>query len=276
MDNKFSVLMTVYKMEKPEYLNQSLSSIEEQTLLPQEIVLVEDGPLTDELERVIEIHKRQFKNKFKIIKSNVNRGRGLASRLGLKYISTDWVARVDSDDICYKNRFKLQLEALEKNHNIKMIGGQITEFQDMPQNITGKREVPLSFKEIEKFARYRSPINNPTLMFNKKALDLIGGYPMLNVLEDYDLCIRFLVNNLEIINLPYNLVNMRVNKQMYKRRGGVKYLCQYILMKWKWYKMGIGNIKSLVLSDVLMTGNIILPVNIRRLVYSLFLRKRQK
>lgn len=277
MKNKlpqFSVLMTVYNKEQAEYLDSALNSIEKQTVSPKEIVLVEDGILNRKLEKIIELHVNKSKSTYKIIKSNNNRGRGLASQLGLDHISTDWVARVDSDDVCYRDRFKLQLEAISNSPDVKMVGGQITEFQGNPKNITGKRLVPLNFDKIKKFSKYRSPINNPTIMFSKRALDTIGGYPALNVMEDYDLCIKFLINDFKVINLPDYLVNMRVNNQMYKRRGGLQYLLQYTFLKWKWYKMGVGTITSVIFSVILMASNVILPVSIRKLVYSSLLREK--
>ena len=124
----FSVLMSVYKNEKADYLNIALNSIENQTVKPSEIILVEDGPISNSLKKVILKHKQNFGTGFKIIKSPENIGLGAALRLGTKYVSTNWIARMDSDDYSVENRFELQLELIAKNSQLAVIGGQVSEF----------------------------------------------------------------------------------------------------------------------------------------------------
>ena len=270
---RFSVLITVYKLEKPEFLDASLESVEKQTVLPSEIVLVEDGTLTKDLYNIIKKHSNLFSGVFKVIKLNENCGRGIASAIGLKYVSNNWVARVDSDDINCTNRFELQLDAILCDPEVSMISGQINEFEISPSNIVGKRKVPLAYSEIKKFVRYRSPINNPSVMFKKNDVNRVGGYPHLNVMEDYDLCIKFIVNNLKIINLGNVLVNMRVSTDMYSRRSGLKYVFQYTKLKNKWRKMGIGNWGTMVISDIAMLLNNLIPSSLRETIYKNILHK---
>ena len=168
--SKFSVLMTVYKKEKAEYLDRALESLENQTVLPTQIVIVKDGPLNESLEDVIKIHAKKFRNIYTVISLKQNHGRGYASKIGIKHISNEWFARMDSDDISTKDRFKLQISAIDKYTKtypkLAVVGGQISEFMNDEKNIVGYRRVPLTPNEIEKFAAYRSPINNPTVMIN--------------------------------------------------------------------------------------------------------------
>lgn len=275
----YSILMTVYKKEKPENLEKSLSSLENQTLLPNEIVIVEDGQLGKALDNVIKRHKLLLRNIYKIIILKENHGRGYASRIGIKYISNNWFARMDSDDISCKDRFRLQIEAVnryrKKYPRLAVVGGQVSEFVDVEYSIVGYRKVPLEPKKIKKFAAYRSPINNPTVMINKSALLDIGSYSNLNVLEDYDLWIRFMSANYVLVNIPNVLVNMRVNNNMYRRRGGVKYLYTYIKQKNIWKCQGIGSNWTVILSSLAMFGSSLFPVSIRKALYQKILHKRR-
>ena len=144
----FSVLTSIYIKEKPDYFDQSLKSIEQQTILPNEIVLVEDGPLTSELYEVIKRHQVIWKNKLKIIKRAQNGGLGSALRIGTKYISTDWIARMDTDDISVPNRFETQLKEIVNHPNYAVIGGQIDEFTGTPDNKDFSHKVPLKREDI--------------------------------------------------------------------------------------------------------------------------------
>lgn len=275
--SKFSVLMTIYKKEKAEYFDRALESLENQTVLPTQIVIVKDGPLNESLEDVIKIHAKKFRNIYTVISLKQNHGRGYASKIGIKHISNKWFARMDSDDISTKDRFKLQISAIDKYTKtypkLAVVGGQISEFMNDEKNIVGYRRVPLTPNEIEKFAAYRSPINNPTVMINKKALLEIGNYSELNVLEDYDLWVRFLSSNYTLVNISDTLVNMRVGNGMYKRRGGIRYLEAYVKQKIAWKKQGIGSNKTVILSSIAMMGSIIFPTSLRKLLYQGILHK---
>jgi glycosyltransferase involved in cell wall biosynthesis len=271
---KFSVLMTVYKKEKSENLDAALGSIENQSVVPNEIVLVEDGPIGKKLEDVVRYHQSNFVNDFKVVKLIQNSGRGVASRKGISFVSNDWIARADSDDISKNDRFELQLKAILKDSSLKMVGGQVQEFLDGDINkIIGERNVPLQYETIRDYAKYRSPINNPSIMFKKSALADVGGYPLLNVMEDYDLCVKFIIAGFKIINLPKVLVNMRVSRDLYNRRGGIKYLFQYIKLKIYWKKQGVGNTESVLLSSISMTFSVILPAKLREGIYRKILHR---
>lgn len=205
--------------EKPKYLDEALTSIENQTVVPSEIVLVEDGPLSTELQKVIDIHRRKFTNTFKVIKSIYNQGLGQSLRLGTQFVSTDWIARMDSDDISVPDRFEIQLKEINKHPELALIGGQVQEFANSTLNIVGYRRVPTSESLLRQFIKWRSPFNHPTVMIKKKALQQVGGYVSYGNLEDYYLWARIIVNNYHIANVDQVLVKMRVDEGMYQRRG---------------------------------------------------------
>ena len=128
----FSVLMSVYEKETPEYLQAALDSIlVNQTIMPTEVVVVEDGPLNDGLYDILE----EFRKKFPCLKTvplRKNVGLGDALNEGLKHCSYEWVARMDSDDIAVDTRFESQLTFIKHNPDIDLLGGNITEFLNSP------------------------------------------------------------------------------------------------------------------------------------------------
>lgn len=269
----FSVLMTVYDKEQPAFLDRSLQSVEEQTVSPDQIVVVTDGPLTPELDRVLDRHQDMVGDKFRVVRLPKNIGRGRASQAGIDVITTEWIARMDSDDVCLSDRFEKQIEAIIAHPQVAVVGGYVLEFAEDEDNIVGKRKVPLTNDDIRDYAKYRNPINNPAVMFKRELLPAIGGYPAMNILEDYDLWVRFIANGYELMNLPEYLVKMRVGSGMYSRRGGMDFLKTYIKMKRKWRQMGVGDRKSELTSNVMMTVNTLLPDQVRKFVYQKILHK---
>lgn len=269
----FSVLMSVYKNEKSTYLNASLKSIENQTVVPDEIILVEDGPLTKELYEVIDTHRNMFGKGFKVVVLNKNQGLGNALRIGTKYVSTKWIARMDTDDIAVPNRFELQVKEIEKNPQLAVIGGQVDEFEGSIDNIVGKRTVPCSQVDIYKFIKWRSPFNHPTVMINKTMLEKVGGYENKGKLEDYFLWAKIIAKGYAVRNLPQVLVHMRVDSGMYDRRGELKNLKPILELRNFLNRNHLINPFEKYLGDLLMLSNIIVPSSFRKIVYSNFLHK---
>ena len=201
----FSVLMSVYKKEKSEFLDESLKSIESQTIMPNQIVLVEDGPLTLELYKVIKRHKLMYDGLYDIVRGKQNQGLGLALRLGTNKVNGEWIARMDSDDIAVPNRFELQLREIIANPNLSLLGGQVDEFETSIENVVGHRDVPLYEKKIRQFLKWRNPFNHPTVMikkiFYKVLVDMIAkgnlriifcGLRLFQMEMYLKICLRFL------------------------------------------------------------------------------------
>lgn len=219
----FSVLMSVYRNDNPEYFSRALKSISsDQTVQPSEIVLVVDGSVPNLLEDEIKkIEREQTILTVHWLPENV--GLGLALQKGLAYTTNDIVARMDSDDIAEPDRFEKQLKYLYQNPDIDIVGGQISEFIDEPTNIIAKRDVPLSHISICKYLKSRCPFNHMTVMFHKRAVMSVGNYLPWHFNEDYYLWIRMAEARCRFANLPDTLVNVRVGSDMYRRRGGCKY-----------------------------------------------------
>ena len=216
---QFSVLMSLYAKERPEFLRQSLDSVFNQTLPPDEVILVEDGPLTQELYSILDYFE---KNNYKIkrIKLPVNVGLGRALNEGLKYCSYDLIARMDTDDICKEHRFETQVGVFKNNTEIQVVSSWIDEFSGTIGHLIGTRRLPEFPFEIFEYGKKRCPINHPAVMFKRSAVTLAGGYRHFPLMEDYYLWVRLLLNGAKFYNVQESLLYFRTSDDMYKRRGG--------------------------------------------------------
>lgn len=216
---KYSVLMSLYKKEKPEYLRLAVDSMLNQTIKPDEIVLVEDGPLTDELYAVLD----EYGDKLTRVRNEKNLGLGLALNVGLKACRNELVARMDTDDISKPERCEKQLRYFEQHPETDIVGGDIAEFIGDESNIVGKRMVPQTNAEIREYMKKRCAFNHMSVMYKKTAVEAAGGYQDWFWNEDYYLWIRMWLNGAAFGNTGTVLVNVRTGEEMYQRRGGKKY-----------------------------------------------------
>lgn len=269
----FSVLMSVYKKEEPAFLDKALESIENQTRQPDQIVLVEDGPVTIELNDVIKKHSNEFSSKYDVVKLPYNRGLGLALQTGVKHCRNEWIARMDSDDISVTNRFELQLKEVIKNPQLAVVGGQIDEFSGDLDRIVGKRNVPLSNDEIRRFIKWRNPFNHPTVMMNKNAVTRVGSYQANGKIEDYFLWVKLVIANYPVKNLPDILVHMRVDTGMYERRGNFQNIKQVFELRKLLRKSHLINIRDQYIGDGIMMVNSLLSPKLREYIYKKSLHK---
>lgn len=219
----FSVAMSVYKSDNPDFFDRALSSItDEQTIIPNEIVLVVDGSVNDEINAVIDKYEGKYEI-FKVIRLEQNGGLGNALKIAVENSGNELIARMDSDDVSVSTRFEEQLKYFAMNPEIDIVGGDITEFIGEENNIVGKRSVPLSNESIREYMKTRCAMNHVSVMYKKKAVESAGGYQDWFWNEDYYLWIRMWLNGAVFANTGRVLVNVRVGKEMYQRRGGSKY-----------------------------------------------------
>lgn len=211
----FCLLTSVYASNTPEEVRDCFRSISLQTVLPTEVVVIIDGPISQDL--ISEINF--WENKVNIVKHAlpVNKGLANALNIGLSICKYDYVARIDIDDICIFNRFELQLDYLKHNKFVDILGGQIEKFDDNGRKRT--RFLPLNHNSIVNYCKYRNPINHPSVFFKKDAIHSIGGYPSVRFGQDYLLWIEAIRCGLTLANLSDVIVLMRVGNGFYKRRG---------------------------------------------------------
>lgn len=218
----FSVIISVYKNDNPAFVRSALESItRKQTLKPAEVVLVVDGPIPDEL--VLVIKEYEYDEIFQVIWLQENKGLGNALRLGVETAKYDIIARMDSDDIAAPDRFEKQIAYMEAHPDCDVLGGQITEFVDDESNIVGKRVVPCKHEDIVMWLKGRCPFNHVSVTMLRSRVLAIGNYMDWHFNEDYYLWIRMAEVNYKFANLSDTLVNVRVGKDMYARRGGWRY-----------------------------------------------------
>ena len=167
MAEKFSVLMSLYIKEKPEHLRACMESILSQTVMPDEIVIVKDGPVTEELDAVLNEYVCKNPSLYTIVPLEINRGLGLALAEGILHCKHELVARMDTDDICRKDRFELQLAEFQKNSQLDVCGSHIVEFEGDVSNIVAQRTVPLTDEDIKKYQKRRDGVNHVTVMFKR-------------------------------------------------------------------------------------------------------------
>lgn len=219
----FSVAMSVYKSDNPDFFDRALSSItDEQTIIPNEIVLVVDGPVSNEINNVINKYEKKYEI-FNVIRLEQNGGLGNALKIAVKNATHELIARMDSDDVSVSTRFEEQLKYFEINPGIDIVGGDITEFIGEENNIVGKRSVPVSNDSIREYMKTRCAMNHVSVMYKKKSVESAGGYQDWFWNEDYYLWIRMWLNGAVFANTGSVLVNVRVGEEMYQRRGGSKY-----------------------------------------------------
>lgn len=272
---QFSVLMAVYKKEKPSYLEESLASIFFQTLSADEVILIKDGPLTEDLENVI--------NKFqvtqptlKIIQLNQNQGLGNALNVGMKHCSYDYIARMDSDDICFPNRFELQIAYIENHPDIDVVGSWTQEFYEKRQGtkvITSLKKFPHKAWDNFKYCTKRCPVEHPAVIFKKVSVLEAGGYQHCYLFEDYHLWARMFVDGAKFYNLQEPLLYFRTSRESYSRRGGIKYAKnEYNVLK-QFKQIGFLSKYEFIYAVITRFPVRIIPNFIRTYIYKIFLRK---
>lgn len=267
---RISALMTVYSGEQPEFLRLSLESVAAQTLLPDEFVIVKDGPLGEPLDQVI----ASFAHRLPIlcVELPVNVGRGAASAIGVQRCSGDVIARIDSDDLCLPFRFELEHKYLVQHPGVDVVGGALAEFAENPEEICCVRRLPAGGPELLRFARFRSPINNPSAMFRRAAALEAGNFHDLRDLEDYHLWGRMLVRGSQFHNLQETLVLARAGQNMFRRRGGREYFKNDFALQCALLKIGLISVPVFLFKIISNSLVRISPSPVRSFIYRQFLR----
>ncbi len=272
MKEKFSVLMSVYHKDDPTYLDTALNSLTEQTAVPDEIVLVKDGPVSQQLEGVIDAFHKKFSN-LKIVALEKNSGLGNALNQGLKHCSHELVARMDSDDISKPHRFEKQLHIFETNKFIDVVSSWIDEFIDIKENTVSTRKIPETTEEIACYAKSRCPVNHPSVMFRKSAVLSAGNYQPFPLFEDYYLWARMLLNNAKFYNIQESLLWFRTTSDTYKRRGGLKHAIDEIQFQKFLLKSNFINIPTFFENIAIRFCVRIMPNGLRAFIYKKILRR---
>lgn len=260
--------MSLYAKEKPDFLRQCLESLVGQTYPADEIVLVFDGPLSEALEQGVEEFKSLLP--LQIVALPHNLGLGKALNEGIKHCRNEWIFRMDTDDICYPQRFAKQVEYIEKNPDVVLFSTQIVEFDHDPAQPLSIRQVPVDYADIIKFNKIRSPFNHMTVAYRKSVLEEVGAYQHHLFLEDYNLWNRIIATGKKVGNLPDVLLYARTagNAMVGRRRGLI-----YAQSEWKLYqlkrRLNIQGPFSGFITFLLRTIPRLLPVSLLKVLYKL-------
>lgn len=270
---KFSVLMSVYKKEKPEYCRACFDSLLNQTVLADEWIIVEDGPLTDELYEVLNEYEQRFPNLIVRVPLPQNVGLGMALREGILHCSNELIARMDTDDISREDRFEKQLLEFENNKELDVCGSHIKEFYDSIDNITATRKVPITDKDIKAYQKRRDGVNHVTVMFKKSAVLKAGNYQHALLMEDSLLWVNMILTGASFVNIDDSLVYVRTGKDMYARRGGFSYFKKYLEGRKKIYETGYISWFDYIYTLLVQLVVALMPNQIRKILFEKLLRK---
>ena len=214
----FSVLLSVYAKENPFYFDDSMQSIIDQTLLPDEVVLVKDGKLTKDLDKIVKKWQEILGSKLKVVELSKNLGLATALNIGLNECTFELVARMDTDDISLPSRFEKQISFFENYDDISCASGLVEEYDEHMEQSLNIRELPEGHSDIRKFCQRRNPISHPVAMFKKKDVLSVGGYPDVYP-EDYYLWLKMIQAGYKLANIQEVLLKMRTGRSFIGRRG---------------------------------------------------------
>ncbi|MGI9821637.1 glycosyltransferase [Agromyces sp. Marseille-Q5079] len=219
MGEPFALLMPVYRGDDAAHFTKAFaSSVMQQTRRPDQVVLVQDGPVDDELAAAIEaaIAGCPVPAVHHVIAENVGLTRALTEGLALS--EHDIVARMDADDVSLPERFARQVPLVEGG--LDLVGTGMLEFLDDDGSIVGKRVPRTDAADIVAYARFHDPFSHPTVVYRRSAVDRVGGYQAMGLMEDYWLFARMIAGGAKVGNLAEPLVMYRVGAGAYARRGG--------------------------------------------------------
>ena len=274
LEKSYSVLMSVYIKEDPDYLDNSIQSMMNQTIRPEDFVIVKDGPLTPELDAVINKYVELFPRVFQIVSLEQNRGLGPALAVGIQKAKYELVARMDSDDISAPTRCEKELKVFEKCPELGIVGTWEAEFIETPDNTVSIHKVPGNNSRIYRFMKRRCAILHPTVMYKKSAVILSGNYHSVHLYEDYDLFARMVFEHkIKSYNIQKPLYYIRIGEDFYKRRGGLKYAKTVLDFKFGMLKKGYMSFWDFIVSGIGQAVVCILPNGLRKSVYMKLLRK---
>lgn len=269
----FSVLMSLYEKEKPEYLGQCMKSILHQTVIPNQIVIVKDGPLTEELEAVLMSYVKRNPKLYTIVPLDTNQGLGLALAEGILHCRYDLVARMDTDDLSVKTRFECQLKEFQADPKLDICGSHIVEFEDSPKNIVSKRSVPLEDADIKGYQKRRDAFNHVTVMYRKSMVLKAGNYQSCLLMEDTLLWVHMIQAGAKCRNIDKSLVYVRVGEDMFRRRGGWSYLLKYREGRKKVRETGYISWYDYLITVGIQCIVVFIPANIRGIIFKKILHR---
>lgn len=262
----FSVLISIYYKENPLWFREALDSVFAQTILPDEIVLIKDGPLTSELDSIIDEYSKKY-NLFNIISNDINLGLGLSLQKGIIACKNNIIARMDTDDIMPNDRFEKQLSVIEKGYDVVSCWSLL--FSENVSNVIAIKKRPENHNDIVKLAKRRSPVSHAASMMKRDSVLKAGNYQHCYFYEDYYLWARMIMSGSKFYNIQEVLYYVRTNEDQMKRRGGIKYLINELKVFKQFYNIGFYSIKDLIINSIIRIFTRLTPKKIRSILFKL-------
>mgnify|MGYP000878671829 CR=1 FL=1 len=211
--------MSVYQSESPDNLSKAFTSIwTNQTVKPDQVVLVQDGPLPSELASEIGAWRKTLGDCLAVIEFSENRGLGAALNAGLSACRNELVARMDTDDIAFAERFAIQSDYLSFHPEVDVVGSFVEEMDESGIPL-GLRRMPVDHEAIRDHL-WASPIVHPTVMMRRSRVLSAGNYdPACRRRQDYELWFRCAENGLRFYNLPQPLLYYRFGAGTHKKQS---------------------------------------------------------
>lgn len=261
---QFSILMSLYYKENPVYLDISLNSIFSQTVMPDQVVLVLDGPIGEELYTVVEKFRKSYPS-LEIYPQPVNKGLSTALNVGLEKCRNEIVFRMDTDDICYPNRFERLLKEYEANPELEIVGSFATMIDENGKELK-MMMAPLSQEDIYNKI-WTSPFLHPTVSFRKSSILNVGSYNPNSGprQDDYELWFRCVEHGLKCRNIAEPLLYYRFFSDSINRNN--------VKVGWWRFKVGIKGAIKCNCSPIAYIGvayplvRSLMPKFIRKLMY---------
>ena len=263
---KYSFLMSVYYKDNPEYLCESIESMLAQTVFPDEIIVVKDGPLTDELDLILDDYKSRWNKLFTIVPLKENKGLGLALNAGIEVSRNELIARMDSDDISEKDRCRLQLNEFDKDPTLDIVGTSTCAFIGNPNDVISINHAPCTFDAIYQRGKRHAPFSHVTVMYRKSTLQKFGCYGSYRRAQDADLFGRMLFKGCNAKNIDIVLVKVRKDDLAVRKRSKIN--IQSILeIKKKQRKMGYISLADYMYLWIKYRGSLLVPNFIYQKIY---------
>jgi hypothetical protein len=273
MAEKFSLLMSVWRGDDPAFLDAAFrSAVHDQTRRPDDVVLVQDGPVPPPLETAIADLIGSSPVPTTLLALDANVGLGVALDQGMSQCAHDIVARMDADDIALPHRFAVQVPLVEAG--VDLLGSSLLEFGDDPSDIVGRRVPPIDPESIARYARFHQPFNHPTVVYRRSAVEAAGGYRHLALMEDYLLFAKMIAQGARVANVEEPLVLYRVGAGAYARRGGVILLRSEWRLQRRLLDLGFTSRPQFIRNVVVRGGYRLVPERLRKTAYRLLIARK--
>jgi glycosyltransferase involved in cell wall biosynthesis len=266
----FTVLISVYLRDKPQLFYKALESIFSSSLMPKCVFLVVDGPVECEIDKIIAEFEGRFDN-LHVHRFLHNQGLFSALNFALRNIRTEFVVRFDSDDYNFPDRFEKQIKLLSSGYDL--VGGAVLETGNK-NKVSYVRSMPLTQASIYQMLPKRNPFNHMTVAFRADFVRSCGGYPNIYLKEDYALWASMISKGARVANTKEILVRASAGEEMYKRRGGLRYVKSEVTLQHHLLKCGVTTLPKAILYGSMRSAIFLIPSRLRGWIYKTFLRLR--